>query len=122
MGYYKFNPKNHICSLAWTGLCLVSGSANPDTNFIESTLMSAVIGLPTVFVGINIREKQERKKRNKVVTYINTQKEVTVNQVISLLDITGFEANEMLTSLVQEDRIEVTNRESDMKVVYTPAS
>ena len=122
MSYYKFNPRNHICSLVWTGFCLVSGSANPDINFIKSTFTSAVIGLPTVFVGINIREKQEKKKRNEIVTYINTQKEVTVNQIINLLDLSGFEANEILTSLVQEDRIEVTNRESDMKVVYTPAS
>ena len=121
MGYYKFNPKNHICSLTWTGI-LFATQLDSGTSFMQSTLMSAVMGMPTVFVGINLREKQEKEKRNKIVNYINNEKEATVNQVINLLDISGSDANEILTSLVQEDRIEVTNRESDMKVVYTPAN
>ena len=80
------------------------------------------MGIPAVFVGINIREKAEKEIRNKIVIYINTQKEVTVNQIISYLDLSGSHANEILTSLVKEDRIEIINRESDMKVIYIPTS
>ena len=120
MSYYKFNPRNHICSLTWTGLLLVTG-LDSGTNFFQATLTSAVMGVPTVFVGINLREKIEKEKRKKVVSYIYNQKEVTVNQIINLLDTSAAEANQMLTSLVQEDRIEVVNRESDMKVVYVPS-
>ena len=120
MGYYKFNPKNHICSLVWTGIVLVS-QIDSGNNIIETVLTTGFMGLPTVFVGINIRERAENKKRNKIVNHINTQKAVTVSQIANLLELSGQESRDILNSLVKEERIEMTNRSTDMAVVYIPA-
>ena len=120
MGYYKFNPKNHICSLAWTGIVL-AGQLNSDNSFIDKILAVSCVGASTVFVGINIREKEEKKIRNRVVNYINENKQVTVGQIANYFNLSGQEVRDILNSLVKEERIDVTNRSSDMAVVYIPA-
>ncbi|WP_036484638.1 hypothetical protein [Myxosarcina sp. GI1] len=118
--YYKFNPKNHICSLTWTGLLFASQVSSGGSAF-EAVLAPVVMGLPTVFVGINIREKAEKNKRDRIVRSINQNKEVTASEVANLLNLSGSEARNILDSLVMEERIEITNRLTDMKVIYIPA-
>ena len=120
MGYYKFNPKNHICSLAWTGIVL-AGQLNDNNSFIDKVLATTCIGASTVFVGINIREKAEKKIRTKIVNYINENKQATLGQIANFIDRSGQEARDILNSLVKEERIDITNRLSDMAVVYVPA-
>ena len=117
MGYYKFNPKNHICSLVWTGIVLVS-QLESGSNLMENIFTTSLMGLPTVFIGINIRERSEKAKRNKIVKYIDKNKEVTVSQIANWLSLSGQEAREILNSLVREERIDMTNRSNDMAVVY----
>lgn len=121
MGYYQFNPKNHICSLAWTGIVLAS-QIDTGNSPIEIVLATSVLGMPTVFVGINIREKAEQEIRTTIVNHVNKNKEVTTSQIANLLNLSGQQARDLLNSLVKEERIEMTNRSEDMAVVYTPAS
>ena len=118
MAYYKFNPKNHICSLAWTGLCLFSGLGNG--NLFTAITTPAFLGVPTVFVGINMREKSERDKRRRVVNLIKDKQMVTVSQIANILAISGSEARELLNNLYKEERINMRNHGDDMAVVYTP--
>ena len=118
MAYYKFNPKNHICSLVWTGFCLYSGVN--DGNLLSAIAMPTFLGVPTVMVGINMREKSERDKRRRIVNLIQDKQMVTVGQVANLLNISGNEARELLSELYKEERIDMRNRDSDMAVVYTP--
>ena len=118
MTYYKFNPKNHICSLVWTGFCLYSGIDNG--NLLSAIAMPTFLGVPTVVVGINMREKSEREKRKRVVNLIRDKQMVTVGQVANVLNISGNEARELLSELYKEERIDMRNRDSDMTVVYIP--
>ena len=118
MAYYKFNPKNHICSLAWTGLCLFSGI---DSGSLFSTISTpAFLGVPTIFVGINMREKSERDKRRRIVNLIKDKQTVTVSQIANVLDIPGSEARQLLNNLYKEERIDMRNHGNDMAVIYTP--
>lgn len=121
MGYYKFNPRNHICSLVWTGIVLIS-QLDTDNSLIEKVLTTGFMGVSTVFVGINIREREEKKIRKKIVDYINKNKQVTVGQIANSINLSGQEARDILNSLVKEERIEITNRSSDMAVVYVSVS
>lgn len=119
MGYYKFDPKNHICSLVWTGIVLVS-QLDADNGFINKVLTTGFMGVSTVFVGINMREKEEKKIREKIVNYINQNRQATVGQLANTMNRSGQEIRNILDSLVKEERIDVTNRSSDMAVVYIP--
>lgn len=121
MSYYKFDPKNHICSLAWTGLILL-GQLDTSKSIFEKFLATSIMGGSTVFVGINLREKSEIDKRKKIINTANLQREVTVNQTSDLLDISGQQARDLLNSLVTEERLEITNRPQDMAVVYVPTN
>ena len=118
MAYYKFNPKNHICSLVWTTFCLYSGI--DDGNLLSAIAMPTILGVPTVVVGINMREKSERDKRRRIVNLIRDKQMITVGEVANLLNIPGTEARELLSELYKEERINMINRDSDMAVVYTP--
>ena len=88
------NPKNHICSLAWTGFCLYSGINN--SNLLSAVAMPTFLGVPTILVGVNIRE------------------------IANLFNISGSEARQLLNQLYQEERIDMRNHGSDMAIVYTP--
>ena len=118
MTYYKFNPKNHICSLAWTGFCLYNGINNG--NLFSAISTPAFLGVPTIFVGINMREKSERDKRKRVVNLIKDKQMVTVSQIANVLDISGSSARELLNNLYKEERIDMRNHGNDMAIVYTP--
>lgn len=118
MAYYKFNPKNHICSLVWTGFCLYSGISNG--SLLSTIATPTFFGVPAIFVGINMREKSEANMRKKVVNLIKDQQMVTVSQIANLLNISGSEARQLLNQLYKEERIDMRNHGSDMAVVYTP--
>ena len=118
MGYYKFNPRNHICSLAWTGFCLLNG-------FTSGSLLNAIaiptfFGAPTILVGVNKREKLEAQKRRMIINFIQEKHTVTSGEVANFLNMPGEEAKQILSQLYREERIKISNRPGDMSVVYTP--
>ena len=118
MGYYKFNPRNHICSLVWTGFCLFSG-------FNSGSLLNAIaiptfLGAPTILVGVNNRERLEARKRKTIINFIQEKQMVTCGEVANFLNIPGEEAKQILSQLYREERIMMSNRPGDMTVIYTP--
>lgn len=120
MIHYKFNPRNHLCSLVWTVFLLIT--VTKETKLINGITCAALFGLPTVAAGINMREKAEREKRLQIIQTIADQRMLTVSQAANILDVPADEAQILLTNLHRESRISVTNRSEDMTVVYIPAN
>lgn len=116
MTYYKFNPRNHICSLVWTLLLLIT--VTKETKLINGITCTALFGVPTIVAGINRREKAERDRRQQIIKIITEKQMLTVSQTANLLNIPASEAKVLLRQLHQESRIEVGNRSDDMAVVY----
>ena len=118
MGYYKFNPRNHICSLAWTGFCLFSGFNSG--SLLDAIALPTFLGAPTVLVGVNRRERLEAQKRKIIINFIREKQAVTCGEVANFLNIPGEEAKQILSQLYRGERIAIGNRAGDMTVVYTP--
>ena len=118
MAHYKFNPRNHICSLVWTVFLLIT--VTKETKLINGVTCAALFGVPTIVAGMNWREKAEREKRSQIIQTITRQRMLTVSQTANILDIPVNEAQLLLTSLHRESRISVSNRSEDMTVVYIP--
>ena len=118
MGYYKFNPRNHICSLAWTGFCLLNGLSSGSLK--SAIAIPTFLGAPTILVGVNRREKLEARKRKIIVNFIQEKQVVTSGEVANFLNIPGEEAKQILSQLYREQRIMISNRAGDMSVIYTP--
>ena len=118
MALYKFNPRNHLCSLVWTVLLLIS--VTKETKLINGLTCAALLGAPTIVMGINLREKAERDKRSQIIRMIMEKQMLTASQAANILDIPVNEAELMLSQLCQESRINVGNRSEDMAVVYIP--
>ena len=116
MAYYKFNPKNHICSLAWTLLLLVTVAK--ETKLINGVTCAALFGFPTLVAGINRREQTERNKRKQIIRMITEKHMLTATQTANMLDIPVNEAQVLLDRLYRESRINIGNRSDDMAVVY----
>lgn len=105
--------------MAWTGLVFASQLSTSNSN-VEKVLAPVAMGLPTIFIGIAIREHQERDKRSRIVTEVGTKKQVTVGKIANLLEIPGQEARYLLNNLVEEERLRV-NKVDENSVVYIPA-
>lgn len=118
MAHYKFNPRNHICSIVWTVFLLIT--VTKETKLINGITCAALFGIPTVIAGINLREKAEREKRSRIIQTITEQQMLTVSQTANILDVPAREAQMLLTNLHRESRISVSNRTEDMTVVYIP--
>ena len=118
MLHYKFNPRNHICSLVWTLFLLIT--VTKETKLINGVTSAALFGLPTIVAGINLREKAERLKRRRLIRMITEKQMLTVSQAANILDIPAPEAQAILSQLYREARIDVGNRSDDMAVVYLP--
>ena len=117
---YKFNPRNHICSIVWTVFLLIT--VTKETKLINGITCAALFGLPTIVAGMNLREKAEREKRSQIIQTIAEEQMLTVNQAANILNIPTTEAQLLLTNLHRESRISVSNRSEDMTVVYIPAN
>lgn len=117
MAYYKFNPKNHLCSLVWTLFLLIT--ITKETKIVNGITCAALFGVPTIVAGINLREKSERHKRRQIIEVITEQQMLTVTQTANILDISASEARVLLSQLHREARVEIGNRSEDMAVVYT---
>ncbi|MEL6785811.1 MAG: hypothetical protein AAFO76_00085 [Cyanobacteria bacterium J06607_15] len=115
---YKFNPRNHLCSLVWTLFLLIT--VTKETKLINGITCAALFGLPTIVAGINLREKAERDRRRRIIRMITEKQMLTVGQAANILDIPASEAQMMLSQLYQESRIDIGNRSDDMAVVYLP--
>lgn len=118
MAHYKFNPRNHLCSLVWTVFLLIS--VTKETKFINGVGCAALFGLPTIVAGINLREKVERDKRRQIIKMITERQMLTASQTANILDIPTSEAQQLLSQLYRESRINVSNRSKDMAVIYIP--
>jgi len=118
MTLYKFNPRNHLCSLVWTVLLLIS--VTKETKLINGITCATLFGAPTIMAGINLREKAERDKRSQIIRMIMEKQMLTANQAANILDIPVNEAELILSQLCRESRIDVGNRSEDMAVVYIP--
>lgn len=118
MVHYKFTPPNHLCSLVWTALLLISVAK--ETKLINGITCAALFGVPTILAGINLREKAERDKRSQIIRMIMEKQMLTVIQTANVLDIPVKEAELILSQLCRESRINVGNRSDDMAVVYIP--
>ena len=118
MAHYKFNPRNHICSLVWTVFLLIT--VTKETKLINGVTCAALFGIPTVIAGINLREKTEREKRSQIIQAITKQQMLTASQAANILDIPANEAQVLLSQLYRESRINVSNRSGDLTVVYIP--
>ena len=118
MSLYKFKPRNHICSLVWTALLLIS--VTKDTKLINGVTCATLFGAPTILAGINLREKAEQNKRSQIIKMIIEKQMLTVSQAANVLDVPVNEAELILSQLCQESRINVSNRSEDMAVVYIP--
>jgi len=118
MVLYQFNPRNHLCSLVWTTLLLIS--VTKETKLINGISCAALFGVPTIVAGINLREKAEREKRSQIIRMIIEKQMLTASQVANILDISANEAELILSQLCRESRINIGNRSEDMAVVYIP--
>ena len=118
MAHYKFNPRNHICSIVWTIFLLIT--VTKETKLINGITCGVLFGLPTIAAGINLQEKAEREKRMQIIQTITEKQMLTVSQTANILDIPATQAQVLLTQLHRESRIGVSNRSSDMTVVYVP--
>lgn len=117
MAYYKFNPRNHICSLVWTAFILIT--VTKETKPINGITCAALFGFPTIVAGINLREKTERNKRMQIIKMITEKQMLTANQTANMLEVSVSEAQALLSQLYRESRIDINNRSDDMAVVYT---
>ena len=117
MSHYKFNPKNHLCSLVWTIFLLIT--VTKETKLSNGITVAALFGVPTVVAGINLQEKAERQKRLQIVRIITQRQMLTVTQTANILDISVNEAQALLNGLYRESRIDLDNRSEDMAIVYT---
>ena len=120
MAHYKFNPRNHLCSLVWTIFLLIT--VTKETKLINGITCAALFGVPTVITGINLREKAEREKRLQIIQTITEQQMLTVSQTANILDVPADEAQILLSQLYRESKISVSNRSEDMTVIYVPAN
>ena len=118
MTYYKFNPRNHICSLVWTLLLFIT--VTKETKLINGLSCTVLFGVPTIVAGINRREKDERDRRQQIIKIITEKQMLTVSQAANVLDIPAVEAQVLLSQLYREARIDLGNRSDDMAVVYLP--
>lgn len=118
MVLYKFHPRNHLCSLIWTILLLIS--VTKETKLINGITCAFLFGFPTIVAGINLREKTERGKQSQIIRMITEKQMLTANQAANILDIPVSEAEFILGQLCLESRINVGNRSEDMAVVYIP--
>ena len=118
MAHYRFKPRNHLCSLVWTVFLLVT--VTKETRLINGITCAALFGIPTVVAGINLREKAERAKRRRIISTIAARQMLTASQTANILDISASEAQQLLSQLYRESRIDVSNRSQDMAVVYIP--
>ena len=116
MAYYKFNPRNHICSLVWTLFLLIT--VTKETKLINGISCAVLFGVPTIVAGINLREKTERDRRRQLTKMIIEKQMLTVSQAANMLDIPASEAQLLLSQLYRESRIDIGNRSDDMAVVY----
>ena len=118
MTYYRFNPRNHLMSIVWTVFLLVT--VTKETRFANGFTCATLFGVPTIVAGINLREKAERHRRRQIITMITAKQMLTASQTANILDIPKHEAQQLLSKLYQESRIDVSNRSKDMAVVYIP--
>lgn len=118
MVHYKFTPRNHLCSLVWTALLLIS--VTKETKLINGITCAALFGIPTIVAGINLREKAEQDKRSQITKIITEAQMLTASQAANILNIPVNEAELILSQLYRESRINVGNRSGDMAVVYIP--
>ncbi len=118
MGYYKFNPRNHLCSLVWILFLLIT--VTKETKLINGITCATLFGVPTIVAGINLREKAKRRQRRQIIKEIAEKQMLTVNQAANILDIPVSEAQVLLSQLCRESRIDIANRSDDMAVVYIP--
>jgi hypothetical protein len=118
MLHYKFNPRNHLCSLVWTLFLLIT--VTKETKLINGVTCAALFGLPTIAAGINLREKAECDRRRRIIKIITEKQMLTVSQAANILDVPAQEAEVLLRQLYQESRIDLGNRSDDMAVVYLP--
>ena len=118
MLHYKFNPRNHICSIVWTLFLLIT--VTKETKLINGVICAGLFGCPTIVAGINLREKAERLNRRRLIRMITEKQMLTVSQAANILDISAPEAQVILSQLYREARIDIGNRSDDMAVVYLP--
>ena len=116
MSYYKFNPRNHICSLVWTIFLLIT--ITKETKLINGITCAALFGVPTIMAGINLREKIERDRRRQITKMITENQMLTVSQAANMLNIPASQAQLLLSRLYRESRIDIGNRSDDLAVVY----
>lgn len=115
---YKFNLRNHLCSLLWTLFLLIT--VTKETKLINGVTCAVLFGLPTIVAGINLREKAECHRRSRIIRIITEKQMLTVGQAANILDVPAQEAEVLLRQLYQESRIDLGNRSDDMAVVYLP--
>ena len=118
MWHYKFNPRNHICSIVWTLFLLIT--VTKETKLTNGIICAGLFGVPTIVAGINLREKTERLKHRRLIRMITEKQMLTVSQAANILDISAPEAQVILSQLYREERIDIGNRSDDMAVVYLP--
>ena len=117
MSYYKFNPKNHLCSLVWTIFLLVT--VTKETKLSNGITVAVLFGIPTVVAGVNLQSKIEHQKRLQIIKIITERQMLTVTQTANILDVPVSEAQVLLDRLYRESRINLDNRSEDMAIVYT---
>jgi len=97
MPYYKFNPRNHLCSIIWTLFLLIT--VTKETKIINGITCAVLFGVPTIVAGINLREKTERNQRQQIIKMIIEKQMLTVSQTANILDIPATKAQGMLSQL-----------------------
>ena len=90
--YYKFKPRNHLCSLMWTLFLLIA--VTRETKLINGVSCGLLFGVPTIVAGINLREKAERFKRRQLIRIITEKQMLTVSQAANVLDLPAVEAQD----------------------------
>ena len=118
MLYYRFKPRNHLCSLVWTLFLLIA--VTKETKLVNGVICTTLFGIPTIAAGINRREKAERFKRRQLIRIITEKRMLTASQAANVLDVPATEAQVLLSQLYREARIDLGNRSDDMAVVYLP--